>query len=97
MDKPKKVKPYTDRTRAILRTRSLRRFAGSKNLKPKYSAPKRNRKAAGFAMLSGPGGQRSHPMNLYAGSTFNDIEQCFHSSAILRTANGRPPLAEFYK
>lgn len=57
MDKPKKAKPYVERTRSIIRTRSLRQFAGSRALKRKPGSRKRRDH---FPMLSGNGGQRSY-------------------------------------
>lgn len=91
--KPKKVKHYTDRTYSRVRTRSLRRCAGSRALKPKYGSPKRRNR---FPMLSGNGGQQSYPMNLNASSNFLDIETLFSSSAYNRASSGRPQLATYY-
>lgn len=93
MNKQKKFKPYGERTYAITRTRSLRRFAGSRALKRKHGSPKRQSR---FPMLSGDGGQKSYPMNLSSSSKFVDIDTLFHSSSLLRMRAGRPPLATRY-
>ena len=96
MNKPKKFKPHGTRVPSGARTRSLRQRVGSRAFK---SFPGTRKGPKLEPMFSGikPNTCDSPPMNLGIHSTFNDIEECFMSSALKRLMGGKPPLATYYK